>query len=234
MTIYTVDVYVFFANNVNPGENMKRIKRDLYMANSAWNGCIQFTLKGIFFSKRNRIINADSIPATNVFKSKLIDDLIRAARYSNDYKTGIYIFYLNGDYFAEGRGKKVVGVSGTEMVDIKSSTDYEFFGRLLLTDMATGRYTLAHELGHILFKRYEARENTFIHSDPSGPYINPRSKRVDPAHNNNRKNLMFPISPSDNPVISLKQCQVAKQCKIVKIRMNDFEAVDYLNNLKYF
>jgi hypothetical protein len=234
LAIYTVDIYVFFVNDANPGANIKRLKQDLFNANSAWKGCIQFTVKGIFFSKRKRIVNADSIPANNVFKNKQIDYLIRSARYSTSYKIGIYIFYLNGDYFAEGRGKNVVGVSGTEMVDFKSSKDYEFFGRILLTDMAAGRYTLAHELGHILFKRYDEGDNTFIHSDPSGPYIDSQTKRIDPAHNNSRKNLMFPISPPVNPVITFDQCQVAKRCKIAKVRIENFVEVFKSNSIKYF
>ncbi|NRD79123.1 hypothetical protein HPT25_17330 [Bacillus sp. BRMEA1] len=216
MPVHTVDLYVFFANDENPDANIRRFEQDLDMANRDWKGCIQFIVKGIYSSKRKRIVDAASIPATNVFKNRQIDHLIRAARYSIGYQTGIYIFYLNGDYFAEGRGKNVVGVSGTEMVDFKSSKDYEFFGRILLTNMAAGRHTLAHELGHILFKRYDARENRFIHSDPSGPYIHSETKKMDPAHNNNRKNLMFKISPSVNPVLTFEQCQVAKQCKIVQ------------------
>lgn len=234
LAIYTVDLYVFFVNDAKSDTNIKRLKEDLDKANSAWKGCIEFTVKGVFFSKKNLIVNADAIPANNVFKNRHIDHLIRAARYSNGYKTGIYIFYLNGGYFAEGRGKKVVGISGTEMVNFKSSKDYEFFGRILLTEFADGRYTLAHELGHILFKRYDSGEKMFIHSDPAGPYINSQMKRIDPAHNNSRKNLMFPITPPVNPVITFKQCQVAKQCKLVKVQNDNFREVCKLKNIKYF
>jgi hypothetical protein len=218
LPIYTVDLYVFFLNGTSTEKNMKRLEDDLYKANSCWRGCVQFNLKGVFHSKRRRVVNADSIPSNNVFKHRQIDSFIKAARSTVGHKTGIYIFYLNGDYFAEGRGKSVVAISGTELVHFHSDQDYELFGRILLTDMATRRYTLAHELGHVLFKRYNTRENRFIHSDPSGPYKSSILRRIDHAHNSSRKNLMFPISPTENPTITFEQCQVAKQGKLVKVQ----------------
>jgi hypothetical protein len=107
---------------------MKRLEQDFNHANSCWSGCVQFNLKGVFHSKRKRIVNADSIPSNNVFKHRQIDPLIRAARQAVGHKAGIYIFYLNGNYFSEGRGKNVVGISGTELVYFNSNKDYELFG----------------------------------------------------------------------------------------------------------
>lgn len=218
MSNCTVDLFVFFMNDATPEDNIKRLEQDIFRANSSWNGCVQFILKGVFHSKRKRILNAAFIPANNVFKNRQIDSLIRSARQYVGYRTGIYIFYLNGDYFAEGRGKKVVGVSGTELVSFKNNRDYTLYGRILLTDMAAGRYTLAHELGHILFKRYDSGKDKFIHSDPSGPYIHSTTKRMDSAHNNSPNNLMFPITPTNNPTITIKQCKVAQQSKMLKLK----------------
>jgi hypothetical protein len=215
LVIHTVDIYAFFVNGANPSTNMSRVKQDVSNANSAWKGCIKFVLKGIFFSKSKLIINASLIPSDKVFKNRQIDSLIKSARNATRHKIGIYVLYLNGDYLAEGRGKRVIGVGGTELVYFKNSNNYKLFGRILLTDEAAGRYTFAHEAGHVLFKRYNVTQNTFIHDDPSGPYINPQTGERYPAHNNDRKNLMFPISPSINPIITLQQCQIAKLSKIV-------------------
>ncbi|MGG1677741.1 hypothetical protein ACIFOT_18555 [Neobacillus sp. NRS-1170] len=216
MATYTVDVYAIFVNGADPKSNFSRVKQDIYKANHAWEGCIKFLLKGVYFSKG--IVNAGTIPADKVFKNSSIHSLIQSARNANEHKIGIYVFYLKGDFLAEGRGKNVIGVSGTEIVNFKSSTQYEFFGQILLTDMAANRNTLAHEFGHILFKRFDKIQNRFINDDPSGPYIYHQMGRIDPAHNNNRKNLMFPISPSVNPMVTLQQCQLAKMSKIVNIR----------------
>lgn len=216
--VHTVDVYAFFVNGAHPSINISRVKQDIRRANEAWRGCIKFVLKDIYLSKKNLIIHAHSISSKQVFKNTQIDSLIKSARKAADHKTGIYVFYVSGDYLAEGRGKRVVGVGGTELVYFKSSTDYEMFGRILLTDGAAGRYTLAHEFGHILFKRYDTAQSTFIHDDPSGPYIHSHTRRRDAAHNSDRKNLMFPISPSVYPIITALQCQTARRSKIAKVQ----------------
>lgn len=214
MATHTVDVYAVFVNGANPNTNISRIEQDISNANSTWKGCIRFVLKGIYFND-NKIVNASSIPSNGVFKNRQMDSLIKYARDVTGNKIGIYVFYLNGDYLAEGKGRKVVGVSGTEVMYFESSTNYELFGHILLTDRA-GRYTFAHECGHVLFKRYSVTRNMFVHDDPSGPYINFQTGRRDPAHNSDRKNLMFPISPFVNPIVTSQQCQVAKKSKIVR------------------
>lgn len=219
MATHTVDVYAFFVNGANPSTNISRIEQDISNANSTWKGCIKFVLEGIYI-KDNKIVNASSIPSGGVFKNRQMDSLIKSARKLTGNKIGIYVFYLNGDYLAEGKGGKVVGASGTEVTYFESSANYELFGHILLTDKAAGRYTFAHECGHVLFKRYSVTRNKFVHDDPSGPYINFQTGRRDPAHNNDPKNLMFPISPSVNPIVTSQQCQIAKESKIVKNNIN--------------
>jgi hypothetical protein len=201
LAAYTVDVYACFVNGAHPSTNIRRVKQDINNANSVWKGCIKFVLKGIYVSKSKRIVNARSIPADKVFKNRQIDSLMKSARNATGNKIGIYVLYLRGDYLAEGRVRRVIGGGGTEVVYFKSSTDYELFGRILLTDEAAGRYTFAHECGHVLFNRYNVTQNKFIYDDPSGPYIHSKIGRRDPAHNHDRKNLMFPISPSINPIV---------------------------------
>lgn len=218
MAAYTVDVYAYFVNGAHPNINISRVKQDISRANEAWRGCINFVLKDIYFSKTNLIVHAHSIPSKQVFKNEKIDALIKAARKAAGHKTAIYVLYISGDYLAEGKGKRVVGVGGTELVYFNSDTDYELYGRILLTDGAAGRYTLAHEFGHILFKRYNAVQNAFTHDDPSGPYIHSPTRKRDAAHNNDRNNLMFPISPSVHPIITSRQCQTARNSKIAKIQ----------------
>ncbi|HWO95998.1 MAG TPA: hypothetical protein VNM45_06645 [Bacillus sp. (in: firmicutes)] len=234
MAGYIVDVYAFFVNGAHPRINIRRVKQDISRANEAWRGCVKFTLQDIYFSKANLIINANSIPSEKVFKHKQIDSLVKAARKAAGRRTGIYVFYVGGDYLAEGRGKRVVGVGGTELVSFKSSTDYELFGRILLTDGAAGRYTLAHEFGHILFKRYNTAQRTFTHDDPSGPYVHAQTRRRDAAHNNDRKNLMFPISPSINPIITPQQCQTARRSKIAKAQNDEMVKGYKMRNVYFF
>jgi hypothetical protein len=222
LSTYTVDVYAFFVNGAFPNINIHRIKQDITNANNAWKGCVKFVIKGLYFSK-SKIVNAGSIPADKVFRNRQIESLIESVRNATGNKVGIYVLYLSGDYLAEGRGKKVIGVGGTELVHFKKSTDYELFGHVLLTDKADGRYTLAHEFGHVLFNRYDVTQHRFIHDDPSGPYFNSQIGKTDFAHNNNRKNLMFPISPSVNPMVTSQQCQLAKSSKIVRIQNHNID-----------
>lgn len=234
MATQTVDVYAFFVNGANPSTNISRVKQDIKNANGAWKGCIHFVLKGIYFSKRNLVVNANTIPSDKVFKNEQINSLIQNARNATGNKIGIYVVYLCGEYLAEGKGKNVIGVGGTEVVYFKNKTDYELFGRILLTDKAEGRYTLAHEIGHVLFKRYSVAWERFVHADPSGPYFNLNTRKRDFAHNNDRKNLMFPISPSFLPHITLEQCLIAKQSKIVRKRnLKSEEKNDFINK-NYF
>ncbi|GAA3316225.1 hypothetical protein GCM10020331_012770 [Ectobacillus funiculus] len=47
-------------------------------------------------------------------------------------------------------------------------------------------------------------------------------KKRDPAHNSDQKNLMFPISPSVNPIVTSQQCQIAKQSKIVRNNIDKY------------
>ncbi|MFY4776588.1 ImmA/IrrE family metallo-endopeptidase [Metabacillus sp. RGM 3146] len=177
-------------------------------------GCVTFDLKGIFTSEKRRI-DARSISSDYVFINPTIDVLFQTAKKMAGHKTGIYVLYLSGDYLAPGKGKKVVGVGGTELVSFQSAADYELSGRILLTEKAAGRYTLAHELGHVLFSRYEPGRAALTHDDPSGPYIHSTGKRS-PAHNNDQNNLMYPVSPSAHPRITRKQCQTARQSKITR------------------
>lgn len=218
MAIHTVDVFAFFVNGANRNANITRVKQDIVKANLVWKGCIRFILKSIYFSQNHLVVDASSIPADNVFKNNQIDSLVKHARKVTGKQVGIYVFYIGGNYLAEGRGKRVVGVGGTEIVHFHNPSNYELFGRVLLTDMASGRHTLAHEFGHILLKRYSRTENRFIHDDPSGPYIHTKKNIVDPAHNQNPQNLMFPISPDVNPFVTSDQCKIAKQSKIAKIQ----------------
>ncbi|MBI0580798.1 hypothetical protein IEC97_26015 [Neobacillus cucumis] len=218
MAVYTVDVYAFFVNSASPRTNIGRIKQDIINANRAWNGCIKFDLKDIHFCKKEQILNAGSISTEKVFRNQQINLLYNNARNTMNNKIGIYVFYLNGKYLDEVNGRRVVGVAGTELIDYKHGKDYKLIGRVLLTEMA-GPFTFAHECGHVLFKRYHSTKNTFIHNDPSGPYINPKTKKIDSAHNNDRNNLMFPISPFQNPMITSEQCKIAKLSKITRKRM---------------
>ncbi|MFC3882120.1 ImmA/IrrE family metallo-endopeptidase [Bacillus songklensis] len=234
MATYTVDVYAFFVNGADSRTNIDRVKQDISNANRAWKGCIKFVLKGIYFRKSKLIVNASSIPADKVFKNRQIDPLIKSARNATGNKIGIYVLYLSGDYLAEGRARKVIGVGGTELVSFKNSTDYKLFGRVLLTDKAAGRYTLAHEFGHVLFNHYNVMRKKFIHDDPSGPYINSQIGRRDRAHNNDRKNLMFPISPSVTPIVTSQQCQIAKMSKIVRVQNDDIGNNHDLKNIHFF
>lgn len=232
MTAYTVNVYVFFVNGADPNKNIRRAKEDIKKTNSAWEGCVKFILRNIYFSKSNLILDASLIPAKQVFKNTQVDTLVKAARKATGYKVGIYVLYLRGDYLAEGRGKRVVGVGGTEVISFNSGTDYKLFGRILLTDKAEGRYTMAHEFGHVLFNRYNVTEERFTHDDPSGPFIQPQTDRIDRAHNNDRENLMYPISPVANPIVSAKQCQLAKQSKLVKVVHNKMPLFPLKKNLE--
>ncbi|WP_129731758.1 hypothetical protein [Ectobacillus funiculus] len=221
MATHTVDVYAFFFNGANSSTNISRIEQDISKANSTWKGCTKFVLEGAYFNE-DKIVNAGSIPSDGVFKNRQMDSLIKFARNVTGNKIGIYVFYLNGDFLAEGKGRKVVGASTTEVGYFESSTNYELFGHIVLTDKAAGRYTFAHECGHVLFKRYSETRNMFIHDDPSGPYINFQTGKRDPAHNSDQKNLMFPISPSVNPIVTSQQCQIAKQSKIVRNNIDKY------------
>ncbi|WP_182007576.1 hypothetical protein, partial [Priestia aryabhattai] len=137
MSIYTVDVYAFFVNGAFPDINIHRVEQDMTNANNAWKGCVKFVIKGLY-SSRNKIVNAGSIPAYKVFRNRQIESLIESVRNATGNKVGIYVLYLSGDYLAEGRGKRVIGVGGTELVHFKKSMDYELFGQVLLTDKADG------------------------------------------------------------------------------------------------
>ncbi|MDQ0247495.1 hypothetical protein J2S09_005144 [Bacillus fengqiuensis] len=234
MAAHTVDVYAFFVNGAHPSINISRVKQDISRANEAWRGCIKFVLKDIYFSKTNLIVHAHSIPSKQVFKNEQINSIFKAARKAAGHKTAIYVLYVSGDSLAKGRGKRVVGVGGTELVHFNSGTDYELFGRILLTDGAVGRYTMAHEFGHILFKRYNAAQNAFTHDDPSGPYIHSQTRRRDAAHNNDRNNLMFPISPSVNPIITAQQCQTVRRSKIAKVQNDKIVKEFKWRNVHFF
>lgn len=219
----TVDVFVFFVNGATPNTNIRRIIQDMKKTNSEWEECIIFVLKGIYFSKSNLIVKANSISAKEVFKNRKIESLFKRARKTTGQQSGIYVFYIAGNYLDEGSGRKIVGAGGTH---------YELFGRVLLTDKADGRFTMAHEFGHVLLKRYDNKRKRFIHDDPTGPYIHYKKRIKDRAHSNDPNNLMFPISPVANPEISTMQCKIAKQSKIVKSQNNGNENGD--SKIKFF
>lgn len=218
MATNTVDVFAFFCNGASISKNIARIKQDIKKANSVWKGCARFIVKGVYISKNNLVLNAKTIPAENVFINRQIEPLIQSARKSTNHKEGIYVFYLAGDFFGGELGKYAIGIAGSEVVKFNSKTDYELYGRILLTDMAAGRYTLAHEFGHVLFKRFDSARNRFTHDDPSGPFIHYKTRIMDFAHNKDPKNLMFPISPDHNPRITSLQCKIVQQSKLVKSR----------------
>ncbi|MCD7034260.1 hypothetical protein LRR81_08440 [Metabacillus sp. GX 13764] len=213
MAAYTVDVYAFFVNGADHGSNTLRVKQDIQKANEVWNDCVTFQLKGVTTSKRR--VNAGSISSDYVLIHPTIEALFQEAQTLEGHKTGIYVLYLSGEYLAPGRGKKVVGVGGTELVSFQNEDDYELTGRILLTEKAAGRYTLAHELGHVLFTRYDAKRAALIQDDPSGPYIYP-SGRQNPGHNNDKRNLMYPVSPSERPRITGRQCHTARNSKLTR------------------
>lgn len=225
MPTFTVNVYGIFTPGSASGSNVTqrraRLKADVDAANRTWRlggtSCINFIQAGTFTT--TRVINASSLTTQQAMqKGGPVESLIQIIRtnFTNN-SIGIYIVYTSGDYFLGGSGR-TIGSGGAGITDYRNSTDFKMFGRVALSNQALGTYALAHEAGHVLLTSYVANQNTFLSIDPSGPYINPQTQSRDIAHNNNPNNIMYPIVPPNNPIITSLQCQKARQSKVVIIQ----------------
>ncbi|MFC0274377.1 hypothetical protein ACFFIX_23810 [Metabacillus herbersteinensis] len=223
MATYTVYVYGIFTRDALSGENGKRcrtrLNQDIRTANQTWKvggtDIINFVSGGTFFSPL--LLNATSLTSSETMsKGGAVDSLIQQTKRHTNHRMAIYVVYLSGDFFAGGR--QTVGVALPDFEDFRNESDFKLFGHIALSDRAADTYTLAHEVGHILFTRFHSAQNQFISDDPSGPYIHPQTGRKDPSHNNERNNIMYPAIPSVHPLITSQQCHRARQSKVVFVR----------------
>lgn len=196
---FTVRVFGIFTNNsrssTSAPERRARLRSDIANANRAWNqgfaGGVRCGINFVFgdtYNRTNHTINASNLPTKDVLNRTDVMNLINDVRRREGDATAIYVLYLSGERFSNGR---TVGVAGSR----PKFNGIGRVGHVVLTNRAgnvNNPYTFAHEAGHCL--------------------------GLDDITSSNKqcRNLMCnsPI-PSINPILRDDQCRAAKRSPVI-------------------
>lgn len=202
-----IHVYVYFVGRAYQTVDFERVKRDFSRANEIWNQCMVFI----------KMANGNGVPIINhmTYPHYRVNDIC-AENLGHQNRTGpadkirdaiineftpnqsIALYYIPGKAFYGS--KTVCAVTGNEA----NGSSYK--SSIFIAADSEYPYILAHELGHVLF----FRPNNSSKTNPGPAYVIPGTKHVDAAHDNRSNNLMYPIVPNVNPIISDSQCNKAR------------------------
>lgn len=180
-----MDPYVNICICIAPGSDITddRIAKDLAVAESIWHP-ISFQIKDVIILNESFRFHDGEI--------SYMDSVQNQPKVSSFFNTcssqvpdcDIYICYIGSNYFKE---QSVIACAYSFVIN-KILTGY-----IILSNAASPMkniYTLAHEIGHILFTR--RIEGKLTHADPHS--------RTGSEHHPSSTNLMYPIVPRPDQV----------------------------------
>ncbi|KFN04112.1 DUF955 domain-containing protein [Bacillus clarus] len=180
-----MDPYVNICICVTPGADISddRIAKDLAVAESIWHP-ITFQIKDVItLNESFRFYDAEiSYKSSIQTQPKLSSFFYTCASQVPD--CDLYICYIGSDYFKEWA---VIACA------YSLAKQNQLTGYIVLTNSAAPMkniYTLAHEIGHILFTR--RIHGKLTHADPHSP--------TGSEHHPSPTNLMYPIVPRPDNV----------------------------------
>lgn len=181
----------------------QRAARDFAEVQRLWQG-IEFRRISGLRTLSGDVISGESLPFENIIQ--IIDD-----QYHN-VRADIYALYVGGDDFSATKNddetpSKAIGKSQYTPSTSNVSRNYA-----VLTQGTDDFPTvLAHEIGHILFGTNISGEIAV----PQNPFVNPKTHSVDPKHNNNEGNLMYPQVKQDaSQELNPNQLDLAKSSRL--------------------
>ncbi|WP_439741058.1 ImmA/IrrE family metallo-endopeptidase [Bacillus pseudomycoides] len=180
-----MDPYVNICICITPGSDITddRIAKDLAVAESIWQP-ISFQIKDVIILNESFRFHDGEI--------SYIDSIQTQPKVSSFFNTcssripncDIYICYIGSNYFKE---QSVIACAYSFVIN------QILTGYIILTNAASPMkniYTLAHEIGHILFTR--RIEGKLTHADPHS--------QTGSEHHPSSTNLMYPIVPRPDQV----------------------------------
>ncbi|PEL88362.1 DUF955 domain-containing protein [Bacillus pseudomycoides] len=180
-----MDPYVNICICITPGSDITddRIAKDLAVAESIWQP-ISFQIKDVIILNESFRFHDGEI--------SYIDSIQIQPKVSSFFNTcssqipncDIYICYIGSNYFKE---QPVIACAYSFVIN------QILTGYIILTNAASPMkniYTLAHEIGHILFTR--RIEGKLTHADPHS--------QTGSEHHPSSTNLMYPIVPRPDQV----------------------------------
>lgn len=172
--------YIHICICITPGSNIEndRIAKDLAVAERIWHP-ISFQIKDVLILDESFTFHNGEI--------SYVDSIQEQPKVSSFFNTcssqvpdcDIYICYIGSDYFKE---HSVIACA------YSFASKQNITGYIILTNAASplkNIYTLAHEIGHILFTR--RIQGKLTHADPHSP--------TGSGHHPSPTNLMYPIIP---------------------------------------
>ncbi|WP_459499663.1 ImmA/IrrE family metallo-endopeptidase [Bacillus sp. C1] len=180
-----MDPYVNVCICIAPGSDITndRIAKDLAVAESIWHP-ISFHIKDVIkLNESFRFHDGEISYIDSIQKQPKLSSFFNSCS-SQVPHCNIYICYIGSNYFRE---RSVIACAYSFVIN-KILTGY-----IILTNAASPMkniYTLAHEIGHILFTR--RINGKLTHADPHSP--------TGSEHHPSSTNLMYPIIPRPNQV----------------------------------
>ncbi|HEK9099389.1 DUF955 domain-containing protein [Bacillus pfraonensis] len=180
-----MDPYVNICICIAPGSDITedRIAKDLAVAESIWHP-ISFQMKDVIILNESFRFHDGEISYMDSVKNQPKVSSFFNTCSSEVPDCDIYICYIGSNYFKE---QSVIACAYSFVIN------QILTGYIILTNAASPMkniYTLAHEIGHILFTR--RINGKLTHADPHSP--------TGSEHHPSSTNLMYPIVPRPDQV----------------------------------